>query len=827
MRRLRSLPISTTFMLLIAGLAVLAIGYGLWSQVLTIRGRINTGNLATAFNRAFTDDDGAVNQAPLDANDTGNCPVQAGGGSSCDPAASGSDPKLRHDKDVGSCRATFSTDGLVGTITKDRAYPGYFCTAWFQVLNSGNVPVRIAKASIQGQEVLPNVVTPFDLTSDGQADVAVHLTGFDVCQQIDPSKVALIDVDQEILQGAPEGSQLSYTVELQFNQWNERCVQTLPVYTVTQAGLTRGQADALASALGISGDILQDDGTARFTADSFLSVPMIALGEERGGEEEAVVTLESFNFDALGELEVIEGKEAIAMVDEALVRARLPFDAWGPVRAQSSAAHSTLEAVDEKGGSLTGGGAPLDTHVNYALNLGGVPLTGPGAKAKVVLDPQGEVAHVVYAMRGLEAGPAVDIVPGSEAREACAADLRAQLGERAQAAQLSVTPSLMYYAPPLSIDTVATIYPFYACNGTLTIGDEQAQLRRTLLPAVASEQPIGPNVQVSADIDGLFVSANAEVSGGTPPYSYQWNSSTSPVVLPDAPQVGYDIKLSDGQAKSGEEVVSVLVVDANGISASDSATLPLGDILIFNVPSGAGFLASPMRVGGVTDVGAEWIGTCQGLGGSAGNAAGFVNRMSSAGVNVRFNWGNQNAWERDFIDVGQRANGLDHSYLDNVDFTFYTGHANGNGWTFCSNQQDGFLHYSENPRWGNNVDLEWLVIAACGPLQLESAGLRWWQRWGPAFEGLHLFMGYQTVTWDNDDEGRLVATHALAGRTIRESWIRTAIEVQGSSEIWAVMGVIGPGGSVNYNDHFWSRGSVGPDIRGDQVHGWWIIWGPS
>jgi len=99
-RRLRSLPISTTFMLLIAGLAVLAIGYGLWSQVLTIRGRINTGNLATAFNRAFTDDDGAVNQAPLDANDTGNCPVQAGGGSSCDPAASGSDPKLRHDKDV-------------------------------------------------------------------------------------------------------------------------------------------------------------------------------------------------------------------------------------------------------------------------------------------------------------------------------------------------------------------------------------------------------------------------------------------------------------------------------------------------------------------------------------------------------------------------------------------------------------------------------------------------------------------------------------------------------------------------------------------------------
>ena len=103
----------------------------------------------------------------------------------------------------------------------------------------------------------------------------------------------------------------------------------------------------------------------------------------------------------------------------------------------------------------------------------------------------------------------------------------------------------------------------------------------------------------------------------------------------------------------------------------------------------------------------------------------------------------------------------------------------------------------------------------------------WWQRWGSAFDGLHLFMGYQTVTWDNDDEGRLVATYALQGRTIRESWIQTAIDVQGPSEVWAVMGPINNGNWVNYNDHFWGRGSVGPDIRGGNLDGWWIIWGPS
>src|SRR3972149_2165252 len=288
MRRFQPLPIGTTFMLLVAGLAVLPIGAGLWSQVLTIRGRISTGNLATAFNRAFTDDDGAVDLASLDGNDSGNCPVQAGGATSCAPAASGADPKARHDKDVASCRASLSADGLTGTVTKLQVYPGYFCTAWFEVHNTGNVPVRIAKATIQGREVLPNVATPFDLNNDGEPDVAIHLTGFDVCQQIDPSKRTLIDIDKQILQGAPEGQPLSYTVELQFNQWNEECVRTLPVYTVTQTGLTRAQADALASALGISGDILQADGKASFISESFLSVPMIALGEATGGEEEAV-----------------------------------------------------------------------------------------------------------------------------------------------------------------------------------------------------------------------------------------------------------------------------------------------------------------------------------------------------------------------------------------------------------------------------------------------------------------------------------------------------------------------------------------------------------
>ncbi len=271
MRNFRSLPISTTFMLLVAGLAVLAIGYGLWSQVLTIGGRINTGNLATEFNLAFTDDDGVVDMAELDGNDTGDCPVQAGGSTSCDPAASGEDPKDRHDKDVASCKAALSADGLEGTVTKDRAYPGYFCTAWFQVHNSGNVPVRIARATIEGQEVLPSVVTPFDLNNDGQDDVAIHLTGFDVCQQVDPSQEILIDIDQQILQGAPEGQTLGYNVEVQFDQWNEECQPA-------------GNLDGVINAAVVENAEIVSFSVSRIPPDAFSDDPFEEKPDEDGGE---------------------------------------------------------------------------------------------------------------------------------------------------------------------------------------------------------------------------------------------------------------------------------------------------------------------------------------------------------------------------------------------------------------------------------------------------------------------------------------------------------------------------------------------------------------
>jgi hypothetical protein len=91
-------------------------------------------------------------------------------------------------------------------------------------------------------------------------------------------------------------------------------------------------------------------------------------------------------------------------------------------------------------------------------------------------------------------------------------------------------------------------------------------------------------------------------------------------------------------------------------------------------------------VGGVTDVGTEWVGTSQGLGGSAQNAQGFVDSFNAEGVLVRFNWGDFNTWERDFKDP-VFAGGDDDDWVDNVDAVFYTGHAGGDSFN-ASSQTD-------------------------------------------------------------------------------------------------------------------------------------------
>jgi len=218
------------------------------------------------------------------------------------------------------------------------------------------------------------------------------------------------------------------------------------------------------------------------------------------------------------------------------------------------------------------------------------------------------------------------------------------------------------------------------------------------------------------------------------------------------------------------------------------------------------------------DAGTSWIGLSQGLGGSEQNTAGFINRMAGAGVPIQFDYGDENAWETDWKDP--LLGGEDHIVTDDVDLTFYTGHANADGFTAGGDHDDDFVGYWD-ALWGN-TDMEWASIAACGPLQVGEPGSLWYERWGPSFDGLHQINGYATGSYDNTIEGDRFASYLLgspfwfweAPMPVHVAWATMARDSQPRGVEWASMGVYNIDGFSTFGEHFWDRGWTGPDLRG-------------
>jgi hypothetical protein len=581
---------------------------------------------------------------------------------------------------------------------------------------------------------------------------------------------------------------------------------------VSGAAISEAGLAGLTQELGVAGKARTENGAVQYVAEDFLAVPSkdTGGGSTRNEDGEPVVA-RSFDLAALSRIKAPDPNQARARFEGALRKADLTIFGDQPLKATPVVGHSRFNAVSKSGDPLAD--VELDTHVSYAFTLDGVPLIGPGAELKAVFDQRMETTLLRVALRGVTRGPDVAVIAPSGAPGLCQSAFRAKLGARASGG-IDAQSKLVYYAPSPEITTVRAIYPHYVCEGTIMIGKERVLLRKLVVPAVVD----APRIELVPEIKGYDATLRANVSGGTRPYTYEWTLPNGRRERSQSPELAFDLTPSVDQRSALS--AGLVVIDANGLTAQASVAVPATGRALPLPPRGM------MSQAAGFDVGTEWIGDCGGLGGSQGNAGGFVSTFTGAGVPSRFNWGNANAWQRDFLDRDFVANALDQDYVDKVDFVFYTGHANGDGFVFCSEQNTGFLGFGDNPRWGD-LELEWLVIAACGPLQFDSSGQRWWQRWGPAFDGLHLYMGYQTVTFDNEQEGTIVASRTLAGSTVRQAWVEAAIATQGESEIWAVMGVIGNGSMSNYDDHVWGEGSVGPDIRGADINGHWMISGPS
>jgi len=236
-------------MMLVVALAAIGIGIALWSKVLTISGIVQTGVVNAAFEQVFTDDDNVVNDPLKDAGDTGDCPIHASplpGPTSCDPketGAEGPDDVVRHryDKDVAQCRAIALPDGQdnepqpgsqAAFVRLENAYPSYHCTAWFDVVNIGTIPVLLHAVSIQGNPALPcesGASTPYDLNGDGLPDIEICVSDLPTCAagnavcepQIDPGDLFQFNLDIHVMQTAPQDSLLEFNAAMCLHQWNE------------------------------------------------------------------------------------------------------------------------------------------------------------------------------------------------------------------------------------------------------------------------------------------------------------------------------------------------------------------------------------------------------------------------------------------------------------------------------------------------------------------------------------------------------------------------------------------------------------------------------
>ncbi len=596
----------------------------------------------------------------------------------------------------------------------------------------------------------------------------------------------------------------------------------LPVWVITGKAVTPEAANILSESLGTFDSGLMPDGSINYVdPDKFVSVPTLPLEDDPDGkpdEDGNATVAEALDFEGIDAIAPLDDEKALELAEGALADAQLdPLNGTKGITRTPVVGNSMFDVFSPEGLNVMS--KPIDTHVDWDLTLGRnkIPLIGPGAQAKIVFDGDENVSAIAYALWSIRQGQNMVIIGMSQAKALAMKEYRNQCGNTALAG-LQLNGSLAYYAPALSLPA-RRIMPVYRFGGSARAGQETVALREIMVPAV---QTGAPKVSIKASAKGIVITGGAVVKGGTPPYTYQWESCSTPLDPAAAaePSISY---LAGGRAASKRETLILHVTDANGQVGSASKTLAVSSRAASQVRSLVFSL-------GRLDVGASTVGTAQGLPGCLPDTAGFVSRMALSGIPTQFHWTNNNAWESDFKDPAFPG-GNDSSYVDDVDAAFYCGHANGNGFTFPGFHTDTFLNYSD-ARWGNR-DLEFLGIAACGPLQTTFGGLSWASRWGGAFDGLHILGGYQTTSFDVTGEGfewahRMLGVWWWGGaQTVRQAWISMAISQQPSSVEWAVMGAFGPGGVSNWNDYFWGAGPTGPDIPAGSVTGWWKVSGPA
>jgi hypothetical protein len=187
-----------------------------------------------------------------------------------------------------------------------------------------------------------------------------------------------------------------------------------------------------------------------------------------------------------------------------------------------------------------------------------------------------------------------------------------------------------------------------------------------------------------------------------------------------------------------------------------------------------------------------------------------INNYGGSGWSNKFHYTNDSAWEDDFKDPVH--GGDDGTYADSVDLILFAGHGSQDGFYFNSLNDDHLLHYSD-AKWGNNNNLEWIIIDACEVLNNHDNQIQY--RWanGNVFNKLHYILGYSSTTYDKDTRGEDFIKYGMYydWRVSSSWWKATVISENGTTAAY----LYAEGSSSNTaNDHLWGHGYTSPDPTG-------------
>jgi len=591
----------------------------------------------------------------------------------------------------------------------------------------------------------------------------------------------------------------------------------LPIFKVKKSGLTPEEARQLGAAFKVEAQHAED-GSVQFVSDQLANVPMLQAGaaglaapnlpRDEGGMP---TSMQAFDVIAIQKLMPLGEREARAATVNGFADAKVPLPGEGGA-AMTKVSHTTLnlQSLDGK----TSFSQPIDTSVRFDFSLADFPLLGPGAKVRLTYAPNGDVTGLGYATRDLAEGKMTPLTSPFDARRECAKHYPE--GSKLQ------TPRLVYWAPGLE-QNVRSIFPHWECRGK---GPSNSELLPAVLPAI---QDAAPTATIDASVEqGTHVRAIAGVRGGTPPFSYSWQSLTTELSEKESsnPSISYDVM---PRAPTDTEIIAITITDANGLVGKARAVLkvaPPPTVMAAATPAPLSLAA--VDVGGDFNV-YDWQCVKQ-------SADGFKSVFDGKGIPIAFRWTGMMAWESDFKQTGAPTNGHDADWVDNVDLAWYTGHGSPGSFTFDNASYDDGDIVPNDARWGDR-DLEWMQLESCNVLQFDSGGVAIWDRWAKVFDGLHLLNGFQTlaacVETPGGTSGRFSSYlfprpfffFTLPPLKVRQAWAQMAYDLEPSGRQYVTMGAAAAGWVTNYDDYFWGQGPVGFDIPKSQIIGYWWLMG--